>query len=105
MARRTAPSSSATARRCARCKGNLEHLDLGDRSRVIAGDAMAHARTLDVDLVLADPPYQFDDWLTLLQSITAPFVVAEAGRSLEELDGAEGAGWRAVRAAATAAPG
>jgi 16S rRNA (guanine966-N2)-methyltransferase len=79
-------------------RGNLEHLDLGDRSRVIAGDAMAHARTLDVDLVLADPPYQFDDWLTLLQSVTAPFVVAEAGRSLEDLAGAEAAGWRAVRA-------
>ena len=86
------------ARRCAALKGNLDHLDLGDRSTVVAGDAMAHARTLDVDLVLADPPYQFDDWPTLLQSVTAPFVVAEAGRSLEQLDGAEAAGWRPTRA-------
>jgi 16S rRNA (guanine966-N2)-methyltransferase len=79
-------------------KGNLDHLDLGDRTRVVAGDAMAHARTLDVDLVLADPPYQFDDWSTLLQSVRAPFVVAEAGRSLEQLEGVEAAGWRPTRA-------
>lgn len=79
-------------------KANLEHLDLGDRTRVIAGDALSQARMLDVDLVLADPPYQFDDWPSLLQAVTAPFVVAEAGRSLEQLDGAVAEAWRATRA-------
>ena len=53
---------------------------------------------LDVDLVLADPPYQFDDWLTLLQTLTSSFVVAEAGRSLESHEGVADAGWRAIRA-------
>ena len=53
--------------------------------------------TLDVDLVFADPPYEFDGWIGLLSAVRAPFVVAEAGRSLESLDGLADAGWRATR--------
>lgn len=79
-------------------RDNLDHLGLGGVSKVVAGDAVAQAATLDVDLVLADPPYQFDGWMPLLQSIRAPFVVAEAGRSLETLDGLADAGWEATRA-------
>ena len=79
-------------------RGNLDHLGLAGVGKVVAGDAVAQAAALDVDLVLADPPYQFDGWLPLLTSIRAPFVVAEAGRSLEALDGLAGAGWEAVRA-------
>lgn len=62
---------------------NLDHLGLVDRSRVIAGDAIVAAARLDVDLALADPPYDFDRWDELLEVITAPFVVAESGRSIE----------------------
>lgn len=79
-------------------KGNLEHLGLGAVSRVVAGDAAAHAKTLDVDLVLADPPYGFDGWLDVLRTVAAPFVVAEAARPLDRLDGMDEAGWRATRA-------
>jgi len=67
-------------------RSNIEHLGLGERSRVVAGDAMSHARALDVDVVLADPPYEFDDWPALLAAVRAPFVVAEAGRPLDQLD-------------------
>ena len=35
------------------------------------------------DLVLADPPYADDDWVSLLDVLDARWVVAEAGRELE----------------------
>ncbi len=76
-------------------RGNLEHLGVTGRSRVVQGDALTQAVTLDVDLVLADPPYDFDGWAGLLGSLSASFVVAEAGRSLETL---AVPGWNATRA-------
>lgn len=79
-------------------RGNLAHLGLDPVSKVVAGDAAAQAAVLDVDLLLADPPYQFEAWLSLLQATRAPFVVAESGRTLETLDGLAEAGWEAVRA-------
>lgn len=78
-------------------RGNVERLGLEDRSRIVAGDATAQAPRLDVDLVLADPPYEFDDWPRLLGSLPAPFVVAESGRALDALDGLAEAGWAATR--------
>jgi 16S rRNA (guanine966-N2)-methyltransferase len=78
-------------------RGNLDHLGLDRTTRVVAGDAVTQAALLDVDLVLADPPYEFDGWAALLRSVRAPFVVAEAGRSLDQLDGLAEAGWSAVR--------
>jgi 16S rRNA (guanine966-N2)-methyltransferase len=74
---------------------NLDHLGLGDRARVQSGDAFALAGRLPADLVLADPPYDFDAWPELLAKLDAGFVVAESGRPLEEPVGADG--WRAVR--------
>lgn len=71
---------------------NLDTLDLGDRSRVMRSDAMQAAVTLDVDIVFADPPYDFDAWTELLTNVRADFVVAESGRALEEL-----AGWALTR--------
>jgi len=47
--------------------------------------------------VLADPPYGFDDWSTLLAKLRAPFLIAEAGRALDSLEGLAGAGWEATR--------
>ena len=76
-------------------RGNLDHLGLTDVSRVVTGDALAMAGTISVDLVLADPPYQFEAWPELLAALKAPFVVAESGRSLEQLTVE---GWRATRA-------
>ncbi len=78
-------------------RDNIEHLGLAQRSRIVGGDATAQAAQLDVDLVFADPPYEADGWIGLLGVVRAPFVVAEAGRSLESLDGLADAGWRATR--------
>lgn len=72
---------------------NLEVLDLDDRSRVVPGDVMTTAPRLTADLVLADPPYDFDGWRELLGAVDAPFVVAESGRPLDD----PGERWTVVR--------
>ena len=71
---------------------NLDTLGLGDRSRVLRSDALLAAANLDVDIAFADPPYDFDDWESLLADVRAPFVVAESGRALDGGDE-----WRSVR--------
>jgi 16S rRNA (guanine966-N2)-methyltransferase len=77
-------------------RDNLEHLGVADRARVVPGDAIATAGG-DFDLVLADPPYQFDGWSGLLSKIGAPFVVAESGRALDDVDALQISGWKATR--------
>lgn len=62
---------------------NLRTLDLGDRSRVVRGDALAAAPTIDADIVFADPPYDFSDWTTLLERTTADVAVVESGRPID----------------------
>ncbi len=57
---------------------NLDHLGLGARSRVLRSSVAAVIGGLDVDLVLADPPYGSDVWPELLAAVRAPIVVAEA---------------------------
>jgi len=76
-------------------RSNLDALGVIDRSRVQQGDALALARGLPADLAIADPPYDFDDWPTLLGVVDAPVLVAEAGRPLDDLDGE--AGWSVIR--------
>jgi 16S rRNA (guanine966-N2)-methyltransferase len=66
---------------------NLDSLDLRDRSRVVAGDAVSAAATIDADIVFADPPYDFDAWPELLGRITGDFVIAESGAEIEAPDG------------------
>lgn len=78
-------------------RANVEQLGLGERSRIVSGDALSLAPTLEVDIALADPPYRFEDWSGLLQAVRAPFLVAEAGRSLDSLAGLDAGGWRAIR--------
>jgi 16S rRNA (guanine966-N2)-methyltransferase len=73
-------------------RANLRSLGLEQVSRVVPGDVFAAAATLDVDLALADPPYGFDRWADLLESVRCDFVVAESGRALDVVDG-----WEAVR--------
>ncbi|MEJ7800938.1 MAG: 16S rRNA (guanine(966)-N(2))-methyltransferase RsmD [Ilumatobacter sp.] len=68
---------------------NLEALGLDDRAKVKPGDALVLSKGVDVDLVLADPPYGFDAWPQLLGGVAAPFVVAESGRELVDLEGWE----------------
>lgn len=76
-------------------RDNLRSLELEARTKVVPGDAVVMLAGLDVDLVLADPPYDFDQWPQLLAATRADFVVAEAGRSL---DGLDVPGWRVTRA-------
>ena len=52
-------------------------------SRVVTGDVLAVAAPLDVDLVFADPPYDFDGvGPAARRALRAPFVVAESGAEL-----------------------
>ncbi len=73
-------------------RDNLADLGLDDRARVVQGDALARAGDLSADLVLADPPYEFDAWPELLARLDAAVVVAEAGRALDAVDG-----WSVIR--------
>jgi 16S rRNA (guanine966-N2)-methyltransferase len=66
-------------------RDNLRALGLERSSKVVPGDAVVLAAGLDVDLVLADPPYDFDRWSELLAATRADFVVAESGRPLDDL--------------------
>lgn len=68
---------------------NLAVLGLRDRSRVRVGDAVALARSVDAELVFADPPYDFVAWPRLLDGIRADLVVAEAPAAVEAADGWE----------------
>ncbi len=73
---------------------NLHELGLDERSRVVPGDVGAVVGALtDLDLVLADPPYEFTAWPELLALVSAPFVVAESGREVDAPPG-----WQTVRA-------
>jgi 16S rRNA (guanine966-N2)-methyltransferase len=78
-------------------RDNIDQLGLAGRSRVVTGDAVSQGVTIDVDLVLADPPYEFEEWVRLLSALRASFVVAEAGRALDALPGLAEAGWEATR--------
>jgi 16S rRNA (guanine966-N2)-methyltransferase len=78
-------------------RDNLAELGLDDRSKVVPGDAMVLGGALDVDIVLADPPYDFDRWPDLLATTKASFVVAESGRPLDRLDPESIPGWVATR--------
>lgn len=75
-------------------RDNVRRLGIESTTKVVAGDAVVLAGGLDVDLVLADPPYDFDAWPRLLAATRAAFVVAEAGRSLDDVDAP---GWSVVR--------
>lgn len=72
---------------------NIDALGLRDRCRVLAGDALSLAPSLDVDIVFADPPYEFADWTALLAAIPADLVVAESGGDLPASEG-----WTVTRA-------
>ena len=71
---------------------NLDALDLDDRSKVVAADAVSAAATIDADIASADPPYEFDDWAQLLERVRADLVVAESGSAIAPVGG-----WEATR--------
>ena len=71
---------------------NIAVLGLRDRARVVAGDALAVAPRLDVDVVFADPPYDFDDWSRLLDALSAERVRLRRRRSRRARGGRAGLG-------------
>ena len=75
-------------------RSNLDSLDAGQRARVVPGDAATFGpQTVGADLVFADPPYRFDGWEALVQSVLAPELLAESDREIPAP-----AGWEVVRA-------
>ena len=71
---------------------NIETLGIADQSRVMRSDAVSAAAVIDVDVVLADPPYDFHRWADLISAVRADFFVAEAGDPVEAP-----AGWEQTR--------
>ena len=72
---------------------NIKKLGLTDRATVIRADVLITATKVSgIDLVMADPPYEFKNWQGLLANITAPLVVAESNREITGLNG-----WESVR--------
>lgn len=71
------------ARAVAAIRANLVAVKL--EGTVVRSDALDFlARTSDrFDLVLADPPYAFTDWLELLNLVPEGLAVLESGRALE----------------------
>ena len=77
---------------------NIKTLQLTDNTTVLSGDVMTNVVALrNVDLVLADPPYDFDRWVDLLKVldvVMAPggVVVTESAREIQPPEG-----WQAIR--------
>jgi len=77
---------------------NIKTLQLTDNTTVLSGDVMTNVVALrNVNLVLADPPYDFDRWadlLTVLNLVMAPggVVVTESGREIQPPEG-----WDVIR--------
>ena len=72
---------------------NVAALGLAGDANVIQGAVESHVQRLDVDIVLADPPYDTADWADLMAKLSAPLLVAEGARDVEPIDG-----WSTVRA-------
>lgn len=72
---------------------NISTLGLVDEVTVVQGSVESYAACLDVDIVLADPPYDTADWSDLMSNLSAPLLVAEASREIEPIEG-----WSTLRA-------
>ena len=76
---------------------NLETLGLADRSTVVRGDAMTNIGLVrNASLVLADPPYEFKQWLQFLSEVVCDLVVAESDRDMN-LESPAIIGWEVTR--------
>ncbi len=62
---------------------NVAALKIEDRCAVVPADVTAMLSSIgSVDLVFADPPYEFEGWAALLEQLDAEFVVAESARPI-----------------------
>lgn len=67
---------------------NVDTLGIAAKSSVIAGDGLRHLGIVGGhDLVLLDPPYEFDGWDDLLGGLHDCTVVIESDREVEVPDG------------------
>jgi 16S rRNA (guanine966-N2)-methyltransferase len=72
---------------------NIAALGLSDRSSVIAVDvATALSQHGSCDLFIADPPYGFSDWASVLLKVSASVVVLESDREIADVEG-----WETIR--------
>ncbi|MCP5027927.1 MAG: 16S rRNA (guanine(966)-N(2))-methyltransferase RsmD [Actinomycetia bacterium] len=73
---------------------NIDTLDEGDYSTVIAGGAETFVASTreHFDVALLDPPYRYDEWDELLQTVPADVVVIESDREIEMPSG-----WESLR--------
>lgn len=75
-------------------KRNIASLGLENRSSVISIDAVsALSQHGECDLFIADPPYGFSEWASILRNVSATVVVLESDREIAAIDG-----WDTVRA-------
>jgi 16S rRNA (guanine966-N2)-methyltransferase len=68
---------------------NVETLGVADRCRIVRGDALALVGSIDADIVLADPPYEYERWEDLLGKVRADLMIAESGGPLPVVEGWE----------------
>ena len=69
---------------------NLATLKIEDRSAVVPADVAAVLDSIgSVDVVFADPPYEFDTWPALMEQLDAQFLIAESARAIPPQPGWE----------------
>ena len=75
--------------RCREIRDRLLELGLDDRSRVYAGRTLRVLGTLSIayDLVFSDPPYELDEWESVMCLLDARGLVSEEGRMIAEYRG------------------
>jgi 16S rRNA (guanine966-N2)-methyltransferase len=76
-------------------KANLQATGLAAHARVVRDDALRFLAATEesYDLVLADPPYDFEDWPTLLGRLKATLIALESNAEIDP-----GPAWTVVRA-------
>ncbi|MCH8064076.1 MAG: 16S rRNA (guanine(966)-N(2))-methyltransferase RsmD [Chloroflexi bacterium] len=72
--------------RCREIRERLRELGLDGRSRVYAGRTLKVLGTLSIayDLVFADPPYELNEWESIICLLDARGLVSEGGRMVAE---------------------
>lgn len=67
---------------------NIDSLGITAVSTVLTVDALSVSRDLIAcDVLIADPPYGFSEWASLLRGISAQCVVLESDRAIGAVDG------------------
>jgi len=72
-------------------RANISACECADSCTVIRSEALAHLgrNQTEFDLVLLDPPYEFDAWPELLSSCDAQTLVIESDRPIDAPNGSE----------------